>query len=65
MSRRTQITNASKIEHTDDVDHFVQDKRIGKRAGKKKAERRNRHYVKDMLRHISTENDLMNNGHCE
>jgi len=50
--KRTQIQDFEKIEQAKDLDDIVKDKRIGKRANKKKANRRNRHYGKDLLRHL-------------
>jgi hypothetical protein len=60
-----------KIEVADDLDHLVRDKREANRANKRKKHRRNRHYVKTMLRHlgdqgvevsdeVSEEDDLLN-----
>ena len=50
--KRTQIKDYEKIEQAKDLDDLVKDKRVGKRANKKKANRRNRHYGKDLLRHL-------------
>ncbi|MCH1402573.1 MAG: hypothetical protein L7U78_08625 [Schleiferiaceae bacterium] len=50
--RRTQIQDFEKIEQAKDLEDLVKDKRVGKRANKKKANRRNRHYGKDLLRHL-------------
>lgn len=53
MNKRTQIDDYQKIQKADDVDSYVKDKRVAKRAGKQKRNRRNRHYVKTMLRHLT------------
>ena len=50
--KRTQIQDFEKIEQAKDQDDLVKDKRVGKRANKKKANRRNRHYGRDLLRHL-------------
>ena len=50
--KRTQIQDFEKIEQAKDLEDLVRDKRVGKRANKKKANRRNRHYGKDLLRHL-------------
>lgn len=50
--KRTQIQDFEKIEQAKDLEDLVKDKRVGKRANKKKANRRNRHYGKDLLRHL-------------
>lgn len=50
--KRTQIQDFEKIEQAQDLEDLVKDKRVGKRANKKKANRRNRHYGKDLLRHL-------------
>ena len=50
--KRTQIQDFGKIEQAKDLEDLVKDKRVGKRANKKKANRRNRHYGKDLLRHL-------------
>jgi len=50
--KRTQIQDFEKIEQAKDLEDLVKDKRVGKRANKKKADRRNRHYGKDLLRHL-------------
>ena len=51
--KRTQIQDFEKIEQAKDLEDLVKDKRVGKRANKKKANRRNRHYGKDLLRHLT------------
>jgi len=50
MTKRTSINDATEIEHLNDLDRIVRDKRYEKRAGAKK-ERRNRHYVKVLIKH--------------
>ena len=50
--KRTQIQDFEKIEQAKDLEDLVKDKRVGKRANKKKANRRNRHCGKDLLRHL-------------
>jgi hypothetical protein len=50
--KRTQIQDFEKIEQAQDLEDLVKDKRVDKRANKKKANRRNRHYGKDLLRHL-------------
>jgi len=50
--KRTQIQDFEKIEQAKDLEDLVKDKRVGKRTNKKKADRRNRHYGKDLLRHL-------------
>lgn len=60
MSKRTSSKNASKIEHSEDLNHLVKDKRAGKRANKQKGNRRNRHYVNLMMRHLKEEHDESN-----
>ena len=50
--KRTQIKDFEKIEQAKDLEDLVKDKRVGKRANKKKVIRRNRHYGKDLLRHL-------------
>ncbi|MEL7220840.1 MAG: hypothetical protein AAGJ93_05940 [Bacteroidota bacterium] len=50
MSKRTQIKDAYKVETVEDIDRMVKDKRTAKRANKRKAKQRQRHYVKTMLR---------------
>ena len=50
--KRTQIQDFEKIEQAKDLEELVKDKRVGKRANKKKAHRRNRHYGKNLLRHL-------------
>ena len=60
--RRTQIQDFEKIDQAKDLDDLVKDKRTGKRANKKKAKRRNRHYGRTLLRafkeNYSSQQDL-------
>lgn len=50
MPKRTSISDIKQIEDLNDLDRIVQDKRNDKRADAKK-ERRNRHYVKLLIKH--------------
>ncbi|MEO0727929.1 MAG: hypothetical protein AAFZ63_25510 [Bacteroidota bacterium] len=50
MAKRTQIKDAHQVQTVEDLDRLVKDKRTGKRANKRKAKQRQRHYVKTMLR---------------
>jgi hypothetical protein len=50
MPKRTSINDVKQIEDLNDLDRIVKDKRNGKRADAKK-ERRNRHYVKLLIKH--------------
>jgi len=52
MPRRTQIKDFRKIENADDIKRMVKDKRVDKRANKKKIVQRNRHYEKTLLRNF-------------
>ncbi len=54
MSKRTSIEDFHLIEKPEDLDEVVKDKRAGKRASKEKGKRRNRHYAKTLLRHLSS-----------
>lgn len=56
MAKRTQIRHYQNIEKADDLEKIVVDKRVNKRANKNKAKRRNRHYEKTLLRHLSQDN---------
>lgn len=49
MPKRTSINDVKSIDHLNDLDHIVKDKRNDKRAGAKK-ERRNRHYIKLLIK---------------
>ncbi len=51
MPLRTQVNKVDHIENADDLERVVSDKRMAKRA-KSRKNRRNRHYVKTMLRNI-------------
>lgn len=51
--KRTRIDDYAKIDHADDLEKVVRDKRKGKRANKKKAKRRDRHYQKTLLKHLT------------
>lgn len=50
MTKRTSINDVKQLETLNDLEHIVKDKRNGKRAVAKK-ERRNRHYVKVLIKH--------------
>lgn len=56
MPRRTSIADAARIEKADDLSNIVQDKRNHKRADAKR-NRRNRHYVKLLLKHLPQQPD--------
>jgi len=51
MPKRTNLQDHENIERADDLERNVQDKRYGKRS-KRKKNRRNRHYVKNMLKQM-------------
>lgn len=55
--KRTQIEDFEKIEKAGDLEEVVRDKRKGKRASKEKAKRRNRHYQKTLLKHLTLKRD--------
>lgn len=55
MSKRTSIEDYRLIEKPDDIERVVKDKRADKRATKEKGKRRNRHYTKTLLRHLSSD----------
>lgn len=57
MPRRTQVNKTENIEKANDFEREVVDKRFGKRANEKK-KRRNRHYVKTMLRNMTDDQNL-------
>jgi len=57
MAKRTQIEDYKEVEDTDDLERVVKDKREGKRANKRKQHRRQRHYVKTLLRHLTDDAD--------
>jgi hypothetical protein len=50
MPKRTSINDIKQLETLNDLERIVKDKRNDKRAGAKK-ERRNRHYVKVLIKH--------------
>jgi hemerythrin superfamily protein len=50
MPKRTSINDVKQVETLNDLEHIVKDKRNSKRADAKK-ERRNRHYVKVLIKH--------------
>lgn len=50
MPKRTSLNDVKEIEHLNELDHIVNDKRNDKRSNAKK-ERRNRHYVKILIKH--------------
>lgn len=52
MAKRTQISDYKKIERAEDLERIVKDKRVDKRANKKKQIQRNRHYEKALLRNF-------------
>lgn len=49
MPKRTSINDVKEMEHLNDLDHIVKDKRNEKRANAKK-KRRDRHYVKVLIK---------------
>ncbi|MEY3238889.1 MAG: hypothetical protein RIR11_327 [Bacteroidota bacterium] len=56
MPRRTSINDVKEIEDLNDLERIVQDKRNDKRSDAKK-ERRNRHYVKVLIKQQLKEDD--------
>lgn len=50
MPKRTSVNQVKEIEQLNDLDRIVKDKRNDKRADAKKG-RRNRHYVKLLIKH--------------
>ncbi len=50
MPKRTSVNDVSRLEHLNELDRLVKDKRNEKRADAKK-NRRNRHYVNLLIRH--------------
>lgn len=50
MPKRTSVNDVKEMEHLNDLDRIVKDKRNDKRADAKR-ERRNRHYVKVLIKH--------------
>lgn len=57
MPKRTSINDIQAMEDLNDLDRIVQDKRNHKRADAKK-ERRNRHYVKLLIKQQLKGSDL-------
>lgn len=55
--KRTHIDDYKKIEEARDLEDVVNDKREAKRANKQKARRRNRHYNKSLLKHLTQQFD--------
>lgn len=53
MPKRTSIKDVSELEDLNNLAYIVKDKRNQKRADAKK-ERRNRHYVKLLIKNIKT-----------
>ncbi len=51
--KRTQIKDFEKIKLASDLSEIVKDKRKEKRANKSKANRRNRHYEKTLLKQFT------------
>ena len=51
MPKRTNLNDYNKIDKAEDLERTVTDKRYGKRS-KSKKNRRNRHYVKNMIKQI-------------
>jgi hypothetical protein len=64
MPKRTSINDVKQLETLNDLERIVKDKRNDKRTDAKK-ERRNRHYVKVLikhqLKHISKDEENLNN----
>ncbi len=50
MPKRTSINDVKELAHLNELDRIVKDKRNEKRSDAKK-ERRNRHYVKVLIKH--------------
>ena len=50
MPKRTSVNDVRELEHLNELDRIVKDKRNGKRSEAKK-ERRNRHYVKVLIKY--------------
>jgi hypothetical protein len=57
MSKRTSINDVREISDLNDLNLIVKDKRVAKRASAKK-ERRNRHYVKVLIKSQVNNNEL-------
>ncbi len=54
MPRRTQVNKTRHIQKAEDLEKEVVDKRFGKRA-KARKNRRNRHYIKTILKNMAEE----------
>lgn len=50
MAKRTSVMDIQEIDHLNDLDSIVKDKRVNKRTISKKG-RRNRHYIKVLIKH--------------
>lgn len=50
MPKRTSLNDVKEMEHLNDLDRIVKDKRNEKRSSAKKG-RRNRHYIKVLIKH--------------
>ena len=61
MAKRTSTSDADRVEHADDLEEIVQDKRAGWRASAAKARRRQRRYKKRLLAQLQT-GDLSDDG---
>ncbi len=57
MPKRTSMNDIKDIDDLNNLDRIVKDKRNGKRANSKK-ERRNRHYVKLLIKQQLKDRDL-------
>ena len=57
MPKRTSINDVKAIEDLNDLERIVKDKRNDKRADAKKG-RRNRHYIKVLIKHQLKNGDL-------
>ena len=57
MPKRTSVNDVKEIEDLNDLERIVKDKRNDKRADAKK-ERRNRHYVKVLIKQQLKEDDF-------
>lgn len=56
--KRTHISDYKKIQSASDLDYTIIDKQDSKRASSSKRNRRNRHYVNALLRHMSHDLDM-------
>lgn len=59
MPKRTSVKDVKILDDLNDLNKIVQDKRNQKRADAKK-ERRNRHYVKLLIKQQITHSDIIN-----